>query len=203
MQLCRHCGAEFAAGLQTACRDCRLAPDLEANWSLLSQPDGPDEIEFDMATWPGGERVGLTLDLDHRGVPWRWEPGLVLVVAASDEAVVEEVFEQQPEEGGGAEELEGLEGDEDDNGEAQAAMGDLFDAADRLLRNPTNIEALTDVDRLASVVDQSAPPFGVDVTTWEEIGRLAGAVVDGADAEDEDAVAAAARGLRDFLRQYV
>lgn len=203
MQLCRHCGAEYAAGVHAACRDCRLSPDLETEWSLMPQGEGPEELEFDVATWPAGERVALALDLDERGVPWRWEPGLVLVVRAEDEAVVEEVFQQQPEEDEAAEEFDALEGDEADDGEAQAAMGDLFDAADRLLHNPTNIEALTDVDRLVSVVDQSAPPFGIEVTTWEEIGRLAGAVVDGADAEDEDAVAAAARGLRDFLRQYV
>jgi hypothetical protein len=92
---------------------------------------------------------------------------------------------------------------EDGGEEAAEAMGGLFDAADRLLHNPANVEALVDVDRLATVVAESAPPYGVEVKTWEQVGNLADAVLAASDDEDEGAVAESSRALRDFLRTFV
>ena len=199
--VCRHCGAVVEAGVNAACRDCRLSPDLGALPTLPPTDDGAgaDEIDFDLADWPAEERVALSVTLHEREVPWRWEPGPLLVVREFDEAVVEELL---GEEGEGETAWEDIEGEEADE-EAQSAMGDLFDAGDRLMHNPANIELVAEVDRLATVVDQSPPPFGIDAGTWEEIARLAVAVAVAGDEQDEDGVAVAARSLRDYLREYV
>lgn len=201
MDVCRHCGAVVEAGVNAACRDCRLSPDLGAVPSLPATDDGAggDEVDFDLADWPAEERVALAVMLHERAVPWRWEPGPLLVVREFDEAVVEELLDEDDE---GATAWEDLEGDEADE-EAQSAMGDLFDAGDRLMHNPANVELVALVDRLATVVDQSPPPFGLDAGTWEEIARLATAVAVAGDDLDEEGVAAAARSLRDYLREYV
>ena len=221
MALCANCGAEWAAGLQAACRDCRLASDTTAEPSLPDLDDGPDEMLFDLSLWPAEERVALGLSLDEREIPWRWEPGPDLVVRESDQAVVEELLDE--EEGGDDDweelsdedaddleadlELDGDEeedeGDEDGGEEAAAAMGGLFDAADRLMRNPANVEALVDVDHLATVVAESAPPYGVEQKTWEQVSTLADAVLTASDDEDEGGVAESSRALRDFLRTFV
>lgn len=235
--LCTHCGAEHAAGVNIACRDCRLAPGNGTAWSLPDLENGPDEVDFDLADWTPADRVALAVTLDERVVPWRWEAGPVLVVQASDEEVVDslldEMEEQEDGEGGDDEgdawgEAGDEEWDEEAGEEAAAAMGNLFDVGDRLMHNPDNAELLLEVDRLASVVEGSAPPFGVEQSTWEEIGRLAAAVVEASDdaseedgdedggeqdgGEDDDEsggksgggdVAAAARALRDYLRDFV
>lgn len=226
--LCANCGAEYAVGLQAACRDCRLASDATVEPSLPDLEDGPDEMLFDLSLWPPEERVALGLTLDERDIPWRWEPGPDLVVREVDQAVVEELLD---EEEAGDEDWEELseeemddveadmeadleadlaidddeedEDDEEGGDEAAAAMGGLFDAADRLMHNPANVEALVDVDRLATVVAESAPPYGVEEKTWEQVSTLADAVLTASDDEDEDAVASSSRALRDFLRTFV
>ena len=243
--LCLNCGAEFAVGIQAACRDCRLTTDVAGEPSLPDLEDGPDEMLFDLSLWLPEERVALGLTLDERGIPWRWEPGPELVVREADEAVVEELLDEE-ESGEGdweelsAEEMDDLEADmeadleadleidsdsdedddeddeEDDGGEddlddegddggddAAAAMGDLFDAADRLMHNAANVEALVDVDRVATLVSESKPPYGVERTTWQQVGTMADAVLAASDEEDEAAVAETAKSLRDFLRTYV
>jgi len=231
--LCLNCGAEYAAGLQAACRDCRLATDPTSAPSLPDLEDGPDELLFDLTLWPAEERVSLGLTLDERGVPWRWEPGPELAVRESDQAAVEELLDEEEageddweelsdeemdaleadleidddeggargEEDGGEE--DGGEDEEDGGEEAAAAMGDLFDAADRLMRNPANVEALVDVDRAATVVAERKPPYGIEPPTWDQVGALADAVLAASDEEDEDAVAAASKSLRDYLRPFV
>lgn len=203
MDVCRHCGAVVEAGVNAACRDCRLSPDLGAVPTLPVQTeDGAEEIDFDLADWPAEERVLLAVTLHERDVPWRWEPGPLLVVREFDEAVVEELLDEMDEDGDGETAWEDIGGEEADE-EAQSAMGDLFDMGDRLMHNPANVELVAEVDRLATVVDQSPPPFGVDAGTWEEIARLATAVAVAGDEQDEEGVAAAARTLRDYLREYV
>lgn len=234
MTLCANCGSEYAAGLQAACRDCRLASDPASPPSLPDLEDGPDEMLFDLSLWPAEERVALGLTLDERGIPWRWEPGPDLVVRESDQVVVEELLDEEEGDDEDWEDVseadrdesdldadlaidaddevaDGEDGDEpedddepEDGGEeAAGAMGGLFDAADRLMHNPANVEALVDVDRLASLVADSLPPYGIEPKTWEQVGVLADAVLAASDEEDVDAVAAASKSLRDFLRTYV
>jgi hypothetical protein len=54
------------------------------------------------------------------------------------------------------------------------------------------------------VVDTTPPPYGIEAQVWERVGALAGEVTRHLDgSSDEDAVAASARSLRDFLRGYV
>lgn len=233
MSICANCGADYAVGLQAACRDCRLASFPESPPTLADLEDGPDEMLFDLSLWPPEERVALGLTLDERGIPWRWEPGPDLVVRESDQAVVEELLDEEEGDEGDWEELtddemDDLEadldadleidgdseddeagggeedgGEEDGGEEAAGAMGGLFDAADRLMHNPANVEALVDVDRLATVVADFRPPYGVEAKTWEQVGQLADAVLAASDEDDEDMVAAASKSLRDFLRSLV
>jgi len=229
MTLCANCGAEYAAGLQAACRDCRLASDPTVQPSLPDLEDGPDEMLFDLSLWPAEERVALGLTLDERDIPWRWEPGPDLVVREVDQAVVEELLDEEEASDEDWEELSEAEMDHleadmeadleadlaiDDDGvedagpqdggeEAAEAMGGLFDAADRLMHHPANVEALVEVDRLATVVAESAPPYGVEDKTWQQVGALADAVLTASDDEDDEAVAESSRALRDFLRTFV
>ncbi|HUQ63706.1 MAG TPA: hypothetical protein VM121_08130 [Acidimicrobiales bacterium] len=196
----------------------------------LSAEDDIDEVAYEVADWPVGSRLRLTSVLAERGIPWRWETGLNLVVredddvrteAALDEIEAEELGtaatnapgigadggnghwvegepsadsdEDDDEEGdgfvgGGVEEYAGelIDEDEDDEDEddededdgavAQAAMADLFVAADRLIHDPTNLEFAVDLDTAADVIDASPAPFGIDDGTWSTIRERAAAV---------------------------
>ena len=241
-EVCTHCGADYAPGVNAACRYCRLAPDMLFRFSLPEpgSDDGPEEVAFDVSEWDPSDRVQLGLILTERNVPWRWDPGPLLVAQRFDEAVVEELldelgYDDEDDEGegddgeGSWEDFEGEEADE----EAVGAMGDLFVAADRLVRNPVDGDQIAEVGRLREIVTASAAPFGIEPQVWNRLGALAAAVTDAAgegdDGDDDDGdgdedleaddddegeagvsevdveaeISDAARVLRDFLRPYV
>jgi hypothetical protein len=183
-------------------------------------PGGPgpdedgDEVVYELDDWPVGARVQVTSTLIERGIACRWEPGLTLAVGAADEGATEQVLDDVE----GSEldewdeedalpvddELEGEDGGEADDDVAQAAMGDLFVAADRLMHEPGDDLVAAELGAAAALVDDSPPPYGIDPELWERVRELAAAVLADLDEEaDEDAVARDARVLRDVLRPWV
>ena len=104
---------------------------------------------------------------------------------------------------GGAEGVAALDAMHSDaTPEAHPAMSEMFEAADRLSRGADG--ALVDqVGRNRDVVTASAPPFGIEVGTWERLGALSGELVRASEQRDDDAVVATATELRDLLRDLV
>jgi hypothetical protein len=209
ISFCPRCGArlQFDLGIELArtevrCRDCRLAvTDAPA---MLTPSD--DDVGYELADWPVTVRAPATAALMEMGILYRWEEDLVLVVPASAEEAVdrlldelegEEVFHFPGEDG---EELEGEDGGE----QAQAAMADLFVAADRFQNSPFDDRAIQEITEAAARVADSLPPYGIERRVWSRIQELAATVVAGLEkADDYDTVAEDARTLRDFLREYV
>ncbi|MCA1657007.1 MAG: hypothetical protein LC713_04760, partial [Actinobacteria bacterium] len=110
----------------------------------------------------------------------------------------------QNEADGAGDEADGDDDDEDGGEEAQAAMADLFVAADRLQHAPADRDLGDEVTALADIVAHSAPPYGIARPVWRRIEALSSTVAaDLAEGADEGIVAANARALRDFLRDLV
>ncbi len=233
---CPFCGAELSFAAER-CRDCNLSQDPNVT-PALSADDDLDEVAYEVADWPVGSRLRLTSVLAERGIPWRWESGLNLVVREGDdvrtEAALDEIEAEElgttaanaPDPGDGADDAsgdwvdsespeededddeddivgEGVEDyddelldedneeddeDEDDGAVAQAAMADLFVAADRLIHDPANLEFAVDLDTAADVIDASPAPFGIDDGTWSTIRALAAAVRAALDEPDHEAL---------------
>jgi len=87
--------------------------------------------------------------------------------------------------------------------EAQAAMSDLFLAADRLQHAPWDIVLAEELAVVADIVGVSLPPYGIDAATWSRIHQLALAVDEAADGDDDAVTAERTIALREFLRPYV
>ena len=215
---CSHCGADLSnqpvgavfGRWEARCPDCGLVADDEM--PLLAP--GGDEVEYALDQWVPADRILIRNVLADRGVPWRWEAGPVLVVDERDQLIIELILDdlEAEEEGvGGPGDDDEEDGDEEraaEDGEAlpeapQETMSDLFDVADRLMRDPLNAELVAELDELVAVVEESSTPFGVDKAVWKAIAERGDAVIDAADAVDEDAIGETARSLRDFLRPYV
>ncbi len=81
------------------------------------------------------------------------------------------------------------DGADDDGAVAQAAMADLFVAADRLIHAPENLEVAVDLDVAADVVAASPAPFGIDDATWSAIRARAADVRAALDAPESDELA--------------
>ena len=227
---CPRCGAEFAQvfkgeWFETAvrCGECGLTvadPPL-----MLARGPADDEVEYSLSEWLVPERAAASTALAEVDIPYRWEAELVLVVPAVAEDEVDRLLEDldpvdgpagdgDDDDGEGARdaddiggddvEVEANDGDADGGEQAQAAMAELFVAADRLQHDPADRDLAAEVTGLTETVGASAPPYGITRPVWRRIQGLASAVVAGlADGADTATVAADARALRDFLRDLV
>src|SRR5581483_9223733 len=131
------CGALFApdvnlefATTQVLCIECGLAL-VDPPQILPPAENDNEQVAYDLIEWPPEDRVIATDDLVELEIPYRWEEGVVLVVPASADALVDEIDANAAGEEGVAALLE-VEAGEDGGEEAATAMGDLFVAADGL-----------------------------------------------------------------------
>ncbi|MEA2827573.1 MAG: hypothetical protein QOG43_2012 [Actinomycetota bacterium] len=228
---CPRCGTELPRKFRgewfdsgPTCSDCGVA---------VVDPPGmlaPSEAEmtYGLDEWPVTDRAAVTGALVDDDVPYRWEPGIVLVVPDSVESLVDTILDdlEQPDDGpvGESAVADGDIDPEADGGEeAQAAMADLFVVADRLHHAPWNPELNEELERLTDFIGASLPPYGMDASVWRRIHQLATAITvpaaddDGAEDEDEDPaeldpddlaavqddVIRAIADLREFLRPFV
>ncbi len=180
------------------CDDCGLAV---ADPPAMLAPTSPEEeVEYDLGQWESSERASATTALVEADIPYRWHPDLVLVVPA----VAEEEVDLLLDELGEVDELAEDDGDADGGADAQAAMSDLFVAADRLQHDPTDVGLVADVLEAALTVDACLPPYGIERPVWKRIQSLAATLAaDLEEAADEDTVAADARAVREYLRDLV
>ena len=203
---CPRCGTQFVEStlgesIEATRRCVACAVSLSEAPLMLAQGNDEDEVQYDLGEWEMEERSAATTALLEVDIPYRWEADLVLVVPAVAEVEVDELLDslEPPDEG------DGDEGSEEDGGEeAQQAMTDLFVAADRLQHDPGDDDVVADVLIATGTVAVSAPPYGIERPVWQRIQELAATVAtDLEEAADEDAVAADARALREFLRDLV
>jgi len=208
---CPRCGAEFPPELRGVgmisqaerCADCGLAVGDPP--PMLAPGPEDDEVAYELAEWPVTGRTAAVSGLVDAEIPYRWEAALVLVVPTVAEEEVDRLLEDlqerdSPDDADDAEDEDDADGGE----EAQAAMADLFVAADRMQHDPNDEGIAADVVAATTAVRASAPPYGIERPVWRRIQALASTLVGDLDeAADEDVVAEDARALRDFLRDLV
>jgi hypothetical protein len=211
--LCQTCGADprgswgtslpkgdVAQGTCPACGRPLALPFVRA-----TPGEGDALTEYEMEDWEAEGRAAAADALQARAIPFRWEPGLVLVVPSRREAEADAVFDELEGEGQPGEGVLTPAGDEWGEGEAAfAALGDMFDAADRLLRSPASSHAAEKLRTAAATVDNSVPPYGFNPVLWstasELAGQLQGLIDEGA---SDDDVRAGAEALRDVLHAHI
>ena len=201
--VCQHCGADLSHHPLFAvedpstgkCFDCGLAAQDGGAWQPSFNVD--EEIHYRLDDWSPGRRMALALALYD--VPFRWEPGPVVVVRSEDRSVVE-TFLDEPET---TDEHTGFDDQEETAEGAESAMSDLFLGADQLVRAPWDGTALARVAELGVLVGSSEPPFGVERRVWDELAARAAGIVAAGHVGDQDGVEERARNLRLFLRDLV
>jgi hypothetical protein len=156
------------------------------------------ETTYDMNEWAKSDRMQIVSKLVEAGVKHRWEAN-TLVIARADEAVVDDVLDDF-EEGGDERSLDD-EGDET----PFATLETLFLAADRLRQNPMDGAGRRSLATVLADLDESNPPFGVDIMVWHRAVSLADELSDELVGEDQNQEAAvgAASDLYALLRPFV
>jgi hypothetical protein len=217
---CPWCGAEFGVS-DTRCWDCKLSLVDRPEPSLAEGADD-DDVGFELEEWSAGERGRLSAGLRERGIAFRWEPGLTLVVGLADEDLVDALLDDMESEDRTGR-LRGVDGDdfddddedddeddEDGDGEgdggerAHKAMSDLFVAADRLIQRPDDGRIAEQLVAATLIVQESRAPYGFEPVAWLQIRELASAAMEAVESDvGDESVSREARTLRDALRPYV
>jgi len=203
---CPRCGAEVVAIVPAylrvtddRCRECGLA--MAPVPPMLAPSDG--EVSYGLDEWPPGDRGAVTAGLTERGIRYRWEGDLVLIVPEATEQTVDLLLDEI-EDAANAAESEAEASATDGGPEAQAAMAELFVIADRLHHVPFDAALAQEFEKAADRVAVSLPPYGIDTSLWRRIQELAAeTITETRVLYNDDAVAERSGALRDLLREFV
>jgi hypothetical protein len=196
-ELCQSCGVEVVEA-EGDCPDC--GRPLVPGFIRPSLGEGEEVVEYECDALDAEERVETTDSLTQAAIPYRWEPGFVLAVTAGREAEADALFGEEDE-------LFGEDDGAGDGGEGEqafAAVGDLYDAADRLFHSPVSAGAKKELRRANEIVRTAEAPYGFNPVLWRTAGELATQLLSLFDegASDDD-VRAGAEALRDVLQEHV
>ena len=208
---CPRCGTRFPESAlgesneaSRRCVDCAVT--VTDAPLMLAPSSAEEEVQYDLHEWEMAERCAAINALLEVDIPYRWEADLVLVVPAVAEDEADLLLDNLDDVEEPEDDAAGAEGDGvvDGGEEAQAAMGDLFVAADRLQHDPHDDRMAADAMEAATTVAACSPPYGIERPVWKQIQGLAETLAtDLEEAADEDTVAADARALREYLRDLV
>ena len=160
---------------------------------IFDQPDD-DLVVYELGEWSLDQRAALGEALANRAIPHGWE-GIDLVVHEDYEVEVDSICDTI-EKGDPV-----VDDDVDD--EPSEVMGNLFEAADRLLHDTRDVDASASLIALADNLDPEEPPFGVDPAVWERVVDTADDLADGIAEEDDEIINSSAGQLRGLLRPLV
>lgn len=186
-----------------------LVDEVEMTEVPTLDPDA-DQVVYEITGWDEGQRADLEAALMADEIPHGWDVNGDLVVLEADEERVEPMLDRFDMEGEltadevAAEPDEPVTANDDDGLAAQDAMSDLFIAADKLMKDATDKDAIS---RLATASDRTETlglPYGFSTAVWADLRAKATdlrALVE--DQADDDTVIESATALRQMLRQYV
>ncbi|HZN15805.1 MAG TPA: hypothetical protein VFB78_16170 [Acidimicrobiales bacterium] len=200
---CPSCGAEYLAGV-TECADCQISLTETRPLAADAQSD-VDEVVYDLSDWSTGDRSQLEQLLTSGEIIHRWEVGTDLVVLEANADAVELLLDEV-EAAGAVPPLAAID-DEADDGDDEAVyqvMSDLFVAADRLQKDPSDAANAGDFYVAADAVAVTPAPFGIDRLEWQQVQELAASLATAMESDiDDDVLARDASALRSLLSRYM
>jgi hypothetical protein len=183
----------------------RLIEQVEASSQPVLDPDAP-KVVYELGGWDEARRADLAEALSAAGVAHGWDEEDDLVVLEEDEETVDPIVERLDDDADGDGAASSAADDGADDGlAAQDAMSELFVAADRLMHDPDDHEAVLRLVDATRLTESLALPYGFTAADWDPLVGAARELRDLLEAEDadEDAVIASATDLRGHLRRYV
>src|ERR1700722_2193348 len=157
---CSTCGYEVR-GRGGKCHNCK-EPLLESPLEELAEGDTDDEVGYNLDDWEDAARGELIEAMISAGFRHRFE-GDEMVVPAEDEDEGDSLIARLG--------TPGSAGDPGDPVPGQV-LTKLADAAARLVADPTDMIADSDLAEAAAGVFAIDEVWGVDEETWAAIGRV-------------------------------
>jgi hypothetical protein len=186
---CAVCGAQYLNTALAACAECHAPFGAE----VLTE--GGEEVGYDLADWDAEQRATLAGALARDGIAHRWEEG-ELVIAEADADHVDQLVDH-------VDSPDALTEEDDDGGRAADVLSALYVSSDVLQHDPDVTAAVVELlEALERAPDLA--PYGIEAAVWDDVLARATTVADLlAEDGDPDAVAAAARALRELVRPLV
>ena len=205
---CPTCGYEVTSrGRCHSCRDRLVASDLPE----LPAGDG-DEVGYRLDDWTDRDRGRLIEVLNDVGVMHRFEDD-ELVVAAEDESTVDDLVSEltsgaYDDDGEGAPDSDAdgsAPGGDGDDPALSSALRLLADAANRLQRDPTDMQADADVAEASTAVFFAESYAGLSDESWAAVGRVTRRLLSVLGSEEalEDGIRSEATVLARLLKPVV
>lgn len=194
----------------------RILEQVEAASLPVLDPEAP-KVVYELEGWDERRRGELADALNEAGLAHGWDDEDDLVVLETDEDAVDPIVERievadpnalddENGDGGTDQDPSQATAAEDDDGlAAQDAMSELFVAADRLMHDPDDHEAVLRLVDATRLTESLVLPYGFSAEDWDPLVRGARELRDLLEAEDadDDGIIASATDLRGRLRRYV
>jgi hypothetical protein len=175
----------------------RVVPEVELAVEQALQAGRPvldaavPSTVYEVGAWPAAVQAKLAGLLEGEAVAYEWDTNGDLVVASSDEEVVDALFDaiDESELAGGPDPLPLLE----------AVHADLA----RLTRDPGDDRARQGVVDVADDLAGADPPFGFDPPVWRQLIEVVTSLADDLDQLDGEDVRLRSSQAREELRRWL
>ena len=163
-------------------------------------PEDVEKIGYSMEDWSAENQQSLVETLGLNGIAHEFDADGELVIAETDEELVDKIIENLSEKlaiedelGEASEVMEGLE--------LNDLLGDVRGLANKLKKNPGDAKATINIVNKADLLSDIRTPFGFDSGRWSKIRKASAEVVSVLTSEDrgEEEVSEAANSLFDIL----
>jgi len=135
--------------------------------------------EWELDEWSPGARAELTTVLIESGIAHKWEE-TVLLAASAVESEVEEVLDEIENNNDLSDDVDDENGDGDDDGDGDSndvadskVLGQLSALAQRISRNPSDLNSIRTLERLLEEIDGANAPREVSDSVWRQVKDLA------------------------------
>ena len=161
--------------------------------------------EWELDEWTPDARAELTTLLIESGIAHKWEE-TVLLAASAVENEVEEMLDEIENNIGISDDSDD-DGGDDSNGVADSkVLGQLSTLAQRISRNPSDMNAIRTLERLLEEIDGANAPREISDSVWRQVKDLANQIEEsliGSSQPDESTAMDLAGRLFAILRSNV
>jgi hypothetical protein len=164
-------------------------------------PDDDNTVVYDLTDWEPDQVDALEWALGREGITSVLRDGELTIRVEHESRVdylIDHLFDEVEEV-----ELDAVEDEGESDINAMDVLGDLFVAADRMVRSVDDDIVRAEFEEAAAAIDGLPLPFGFEPQVWDRIQTMTGWLVDELDGADAGVIEEHATSLRDLLRRYV
>ena len=161
--------------------------------------------EWELDEWTSDARAELTAALIESGIAHKWEE-TVLLAGSAVENEVEELLDEIENNNEISDDNDDDVGDDSNDAADSKVLGQLSAVAQRISRNPSDMNSIRALERLLEEIDGASAPSEISDSVWRQVKDLANQIEEslvGSSQPDESTAMDLAGRLFAILRSNV